>query len=184
MEVLLHWDYAMFEAINQGLQNPFLDGLLPLWRNKYFWLPLYVFLISFLWINFSRKGLFIVLAALLMIAVSDTLCSAILKKSIKRLRPCKTEQLAEQQQLLVPCGSGYSFPSAHATNHFALALFLIGVAGIRFSWIKLPLLLWAASIAFAQVYVGVHFPLDVIAGALLGSAIGLTTSIFFNTLWR
>jgi membrane-associated phospholipid phosphatase len=184
MEGLLQWDYNAFEAINQGMQNPFFDRLLPLWRNKYFWLPVYVFLISFLWINFSRKGLYIVLAAVLTIAAADTISSTVLKKSIKRLRPCKTEQLAAQQQLLVPCGSGYSFPSAHATNHFALALFLIGVAGVRFSWIKLPLLLWAASIAFAQVYVGVHFPLDVIAGALLGAAIGLTTSSLFNILWR
>jgi len=184
MDTLLQLDIMLFEVINNDLQNSFLDRLLPLWRNKYIWVPFYLFLISFLIINFGKKGFFIVLAALLTIAIGDTMSSAILKKSIERLRPCKTEQLVEKVHLLVPCGSGYSFPSSHATNHFALALFLIGVTSARFSRIKLPLLFWAATIAFAQVYVGVHFPLDIIGGTLLGSLIGCSTSWMFNILWR
>ncbi|MFT4667994.1 MAG: membrane-associated phospholipid phosphatase [Polaribacter sp.] len=180
MNELLQWDIALFEAINSGLQNSFLDTVLPLWRNKYIWIPAYLFLISFLLINFQKKGLLIILVAVLTIAIADMTSSRILKKSIQRLRPCKTAQIVDQVHLLVPCGSGYSFPSSHATNHFALALFLIGVAGTRFSKIKLPLLLWAASIAISQVYVGVHFPLDILGGTLLGCLIGFTMSRVLN----
>lgn len=184
MEALIQWDMALFEAINNGWQNPLFDAILPFWRNKYVWIPAYLFLISFLIINFGKKGLFIVFAAVLTIAIADTLSSAVLKKSIQRMRPCKTEQMKDQLHLLVRCGSGYSFPSSHATNHFALALFLIGVGGTRFSKIKLPLLFWAATIALAQVYVGVHFPLDVLGGTLLGCIIGLSMSWMFNIVWR
>ncbi len=183
MTELLQWDIALFEAINHGLQNSFFDTVLPLWRNKYIWIPAYLFLISFLLINFQKKGLLIVVVAVLTIAIADMTSSEILKKSIQRLRPCKTAQLADQVHLLVPCGSGYSFPSSHATNHFALALFLIGVAGTRFSKIKLPLLFWAASIAISQVYVGVHFPLDILGGTLLGCLIGFTMSRLYRILW-
>lgn len=184
MNELLQLDHTLFEAINNGLQNSFLDTVLPLWRNKYIWIPAYLFLITFLVVNFQKRGLLIIAVAVLTIAIADMTSSEILKKSIQRLRPCKTAHLADQVHLLVPCGSGYSFPSSHATNHFALAFFLIGVAGTRFSKIKLPLLLWAASIAISQVYVGVHFPLDVLGGTLLGSLIGFTMSRLYYILWK
>ncbi len=153
---------------------------MPYWRSKYLWAPLYLFLLCFLLINFGRKGGFLVVTALLTIVIADTVSSQLLKKQVQRLRPCRTEQLAQDLHLLVPCGSGYSFPSSHATNHFALALLLIVTLRRRFRWIVFPLLLWAASIALGQVYVGVHFPLDVIGGALLGTAIGSAMGYWFR----
>ena len=180
METLLQWDLALFEAINNGWQNAFLDAILPMWRNKYFWVPAYVFLVSFLLINFGKRGGYVILVAILTIALADTMSSTVLKKQIQRLRPCKTELLVDQVHLLIPCGSGYSFPSSHATNHFALAVFLIGALGSRFSRIKLPLLFWAATIALSQVYVGVHYPMDIIGGTLLGCLIGFGMSRLFR----
>jgi undecaprenyl-diphosphatase len=75
-------------------------------------------------------------------------------------------------RLLVECGSGYSFPSSHATNHFGMSLFLYFSFGKFYKWIKPTVILWAALVAYAQVYVGVHYPLDVVFGALLGFLIG------------
>ncbi|MFK7807710.1 MAG: phosphatase PAP2 family protein [Saprospiraceae bacterium] len=184
MDTILQWDQALFQAMNQELQNSFFDLLLPIWRNKYTWIPAYILLIWFLLKQLGRKGGFIILAAVLTIAIADTLSSKVLKKSIQRLRPCKTELIKAEVHLLVPCGSGYSFPSSHATNHFALAVFLISLLGTQFSKIKVPLLLWASLIAIAQVYVGVHFPFDVLVGALLGSLVGLATARIFKLLWR
>jgi undecaprenyl-diphosphatase len=83
-------------------------------------------------------------------------------------------------RLLVQCGSGYSFPSTHATNHFAFALFMIGTLAQRYRWIVAPLIIWAAAIAYAQVYVGVHYPFDVLCGALLGSSIGIFVARVFR----
>ncbi len=91
---------------------------------------------------------------------------------MQRLRPCKVLEPSKDMHLLVPCGNGFSFPSSHATNHFAIATFLLLILGKIFRWIKIPLILWAGSISFAQVYVGVHYPLDVATGALLGVLVG------------
>ena len=182
METLLYWDTVIFEVINSGWQNGFLDAVMPLWRNKYLWVPLYLLISSFLMINFGKNGAYLVATVLLTITISDTLSSAVLKKQIQRPRPCKQEVLQEEVHLLIPCGAGYSFPSSHATNHFALALVLITTLGKRFSTIKLPLFFWAASIALGQVYVGVHYPLDIIGGAVLGSLIGGGTGWLFNRL--
>jgi len=135
-------------------------------------MPFYLFLISLVWINFPKKAIFFLLSMVLCIFLSDTISSEWIKKSVKRIRPCKQEVLAQEVQLLVHCGSGYSFPSSHAANHFALSVFLMIGLGKIWRWIKIPLLIWAGLISFAQVYVGVHFPLDVIGGAILGALIG------------
>ncbi|GJM34616.1 MAG: hypothetical protein DHS20C18_36170 [Saprospiraceae bacterium] len=127
----------------------------------------------------KRKAILLFFAVGLTIAVADGASSQLIKKNVKRLRPCRTEALAVN--LLVPCGGGYSFTSSHATNHFAIALLLIMVFGKRFRQIKWPLLLWAASIAYGQVYVGVHYPIDVIAGGLLGSLIGVGVAYLYYT---
>lgn len=165
-------DEAIFRSINVNGHHIVLDYILPFIRNKYFWVPLYLFLISVIWINFPRKAIYFLLSMVLCIFLSDTISSEWVKKTVKRVRPCNQEVLAQEVKLLVHCGSGYSFPSSHATNHFALALFLIVGLGKIWPRIKIPLLIWAGLISFAQVYVGVHFPVDILAGAILGSFIG------------
>ncbi len=172
MTELLHFDENLFHLINSGCQNQFFDWLMPLLRNKYIWIPLYVFIGSFLVLNFKRKGLYICLAVALTIGVSDVTSSQLLKKNVQRLRPCKTLEANKDLHLLVPCGGGFSFPSSHAANHFAIATLLVLLLGRFFRWVKVPLAIWAFSIAFAQVYVGVHYPIDVAAGAMLGVFFG------------
>ncbi len=169
---MLQFDENLFYLVNSGCQNQFFDWLMPLLRNKYIWLPLYVFIASFLLINFKQKGLYLCLAFVLAAGIADGTSSHLIKKNVQRLRPCKVLEPRKDMHLLVPCGSGFSFPSSHATNHFAIATYLFLIFGKFFRWIKIPLVLWASSIAFAQVYVGVHYPLDVIIGALLGFLIG------------
>lgn len=182
MDFLINIDITLFEWINQGCQNTFFDWLLPIWRNKMTWVPFYILLIIYQLAKFKLKGLYVVLALAITVGIADLVSSKVIKPTVKRLRPCKTEQVNEKANLLVKCGSGYSFTSSHAANHFALAVFLIltlvGNSGIT----RTGLLFWAGLIAFAQVYVGVHFPFDVVAGALLGSIIAYTTSKAFFSL--
>ena len=109
------------------------------------------------------------------IVITDQLSSSLIKPWIGRLRPCNDPSLAEQVQLIVNCGSGFSFVSSHAANHFDIACFLIVMLQHRLKWILPVALFWAALVSFAQVYVGVHYPLDVICGGLLGVAIGILT---------
>ena len=168
MENILEIDKILFTLINTGCSNSFLDSFLVPFRHKLFWIPLYLFIITFLFVNFKNKLRFILLGFLMLLIISDTVSSRLIKKTIKRTRPCNTEELAVINR--VHCGAGYSFTSSHATNHFALASYLFLLFG--FSKYRFLFYVWASLIAFAQVYVGVHYPLDVICGALIGIIIG------------
>lgn len=180
MEQLLQLDQYWFELVNQAWHTDFLDAIMPYWRDKKFWIPLYAGLIVWTGIVFKQKAIWFVLGVVLCVGVADTVSSKILKPSIQRLRPCNDPDLKASVQLLVRCGSGYSFTSSHATNHFAIALFIMLTLGAVYPAIRLPFLFWAASIAFGQVYVGVHYPLDVLGGSLLGAIIGTVIALIFN----
>ncbi|MEZ4910845.1 MAG: phosphatase PAP2 family protein [Saprospiraceae bacterium] len=170
MQDILQWDIILFEAINHGWSNALFDWLLPWWRTPIFWLPLYVFLIAFLFFNYGRKGYWILLFTLLTVMTSDMTSSHLIKKNVQRLRPCNDAYMEVIER--VRCGSGYSFTSSHATNHFALATFWVMTLGIEIPKIRKWLWMWATTIALAQVYVGVHYPLDILMGGILGCCIG------------
>lgn len=172
MDTLLHIDRYIFEFINHDLSNRTFDLILVFFRNKIVWLPLYLFLISFFIFNLKKKGILIVLFAFTGTGIADYTSSSIIKPSVERLRPCNAPQENPDLILRVNCGGGYSFPSSHASNHFAMGVFFYLIfLGIYRKYAFL-FLVWAAIIAFAQVYVGVHYPIDVLAGALLGTIIG------------
>ncbi|MBU6341634.1 MAG: phosphatase PAP2 family protein [Bacteroidetes bacterium] len=172
MASLLSWDIQLFQWINTGWTCSFFDFLFPLVRERLLWAPFYLFILVFALQNYQRKGIIILLFLLASFAAADFSSSSILKKQIKRLRPCNEPAMVNKIILRVPCGSGYSFTSSHAANHFAVAFFLIGVFGSLSRWIRPALLFWASLVALAQVYVGVHYPSDVFFGGLLGAFIG------------
>ncbi|MES2418727.1 MAG: phosphatase PAP2 family protein [Bacteroidota bacterium] len=179
---LQQFDAALFLKIHRGLSNDFFDWLMPLVRNRFFWSPLYIFIIVFCIRQYKKTGYYIIGGILASFALGDLIASRLIKYNVERIRPCNEPTLANDILHRVPCGSGFSFPSAHATNHFAIAVFLICLFYNRWKPI-LPLgLSWAFLISFAQVYVGVHYPIDVFAGAILGSCIGLITSTIFKKL--
>ena len=171
IEAIEQVDHAIFLWINSGWSNGFFDFLFPVIRDKVTWLPLYFFFLLFFWWNRPKWKFWqtILLIAAVM-GLSDTMSSKVVKPYFERARPCQHLELENQVTERVRCGSGYSLTSSHATNHFALAmiLFLILGSGIKYRWL---LFIWAGLIALAQVYVGVHFPLDIILGALMGLTI-------------
>lgn len=172
MEQVIAADQFLFELINGHAHNAVLDWLMPVWREKSTWIPLYIALAAFVGYKYRLQGLYLILALALAVGLADTVSSKIIKPSVHRLRPCNDPAIRDDVQLLVHCGSGYSFTSSHATNHFAVAAFLSLTLGLHYRRIRWPLYLWAASIALGQVYVGVHFPLDIFIGAILGTIIG------------
>ncbi len=179
-EQLIHLDQALFQLFNGQWQHPWVDALAPLWRDKRFWIPLYLALAGWAVWRFRWRGLYWLLALALTVAVSDTLSSRVIKPLVARVRPCRTPELQADLHLLVHCGSGYSFTSSHAANHFAVAAFLFATIGLWHRRMRWLWWLWAASIAYAQVYVGVHYPGDVLAGALLGSLTGWALARAYN----
>lgn len=174
------WNFTWFMQVNQGWSNDFFDVIMPLARNKLFWLPFYVFIVSFLLINFKRAGFYVLVVSLLSFAAANTISAEIMKPIFKQDRPCNSEVFKDHVEVRVNCGPGKSFPSAHATNHFAIAvsfgILLLGVS----RWILLLGILWAALVSYAQVYVGVHYPVDILVGALLGSVIGGGLAVVFK----
>ncbi|MBP9883927.1 MAG: phosphatase PAP2 family protein [Chitinophagales bacterium] len=173
MESLLYYDQQIFFFINRQLSNPAFDFIMPYVRERDFWIPLYVLLV-FYFVRLLKKWSWVaLLTAAITVVITDQVSSTLIKPWIGRLRPCNDPSLAEQVQLIVNCGSGFSFVSSHAANHFGIACFLIVMLQHRLKWILPVALFWAALVSFAQVYVGVHYPLDVICGGLLGVATGI-----------
>lgn len=180
MDALLQFDTELFLKIHLGLTNTFFDFLMPLLRKPTFWIPLYAFIVIYSIAAYKKKGVFIIVMILVTFAIGDLTASRLIKKNVKRIRPCNEVALSNQIVHRVACGTGYSFPSSHATNHFAIAVFLIGTFYRRWKPVVPLAILWAASISFAQVYVGVHYPIDVTCGAILGILIGLLTTFIYK----
>jgi len=179
---LQQFDVELFLKIHCGLSNGFFDWLMPLLRNRFFWSPLYLFIIIFCIKEYKKLGYYIIGMILATFALGDLISSRLIKPFVGRTRPCNEPTLLDEIIRRVPCGSGNSFPSSHATNHFAIAVFLICVFYSRWKPI-LPIGLgWAFIISFAQVYVGVHYPIDTMVGALLGTSIGLFTFYIYQKI--
>lgn len=174
-------DQQLFILINRRLANPVFDGLMPVLRYSVYWLPLYAAAFLFVLIRFRLNGLFWILCAAATVGLTDITGTYLVKHTVQRLRPCADPHFSSSVRLVVDqCSGGYSFISNHAANHFGMAVFFISTMySVLGKWVWLALL-WAVSIAFAQVYVGVHYPADVLGGALLGTMIGLLTAGIFN----
>lgn len=168
----MHW-------INEGWSNPVLDFILPSIRNKYFWLPLYVLCFAWIFYNHHVRHIFLIIFFLILsVFASDTISSKLIKYQVQRLRPCHEMNMNPPVIERVSCGGGFSFPSSHAANHFCVAAFFISIFSSYMGRWKYFWWLWAMLISIAQVYVGLHYPLDIMGGALLGFIVGTSMGRF------
>ncbi|NWF56329.1 MAG: phosphatase PAP2 family protein [Syntrophaceae bacterium] len=154
-------DTGLFEVINRGGQNAFFDWFMPFMtdlKNFAYILPLVGILI--LWRE-RKAGLVFLVFIGLTLAITDPFSSRFLKEWVGRIRPC---QVLSGVRLLTDCNTSYSFPSSHAVNIFAAAYFLAQ------PFKKLAPILFgiAAIVGYSRIYIGIHYPLDVIGGAAIG----------------
>ena len=170
-DFLLHLDQQLFHFINHDMGNWFFDVVMPVLRNRLVWIPLYIFIFVFCLWRYKKQGLIIIVLLALTAGLADFGSATVIKSIFTRARPCNTPALDATIIERVDCGTGYSFPSSHAADHFAVAVFLSIVFYRQYKWILPVSLLWAASISFAQVYVGVHYPIDVTVGAIYGALV-------------
>jgi len=178
---LIKLDYLLFEVVHLYLQHPILDTITIFIRSPYIWFPLYLFVLVFLIFNYGKKAILPIIVLSCGIGSADAVSSHLVKKNVQRLRPCNQPELKEKIRPILGCGRAYSFTSSHAANHFCMATLFGLILPLGKRW-KTGLLVWASSICFAQVYVAAHFPLDVIAGGILGIAIGLIYYTFYVKL--
>lgn len=179
-EILDAFDKNVFSFIHADASTPLLDGFMKLLRNASTWIPLYAFMLYWI-IRYERKYAWqFMLLTIVCFAITDFVSASILKPWIGRIRPCYDPELQPLIRGLVGCGGQYSFPSSHAANHYGLASFwfpaIYRMCGKRWQW----LWLWAFAVCYAQVYVGKHYPLDVLAGALFGLMVGSVCAWFFD----
>ncbi len=177
MDYLQNLDAAVFHFVNGTLQNPILDVLMPFITdlNKHTSVLVIVgILLILLFFNGGTKGRYAVIVLAFGILFSDQLNSSVAKFILARPRPC---HVLQQVHLLVSCGSGYSFPSSHAVNNFCGAVILSFFFPQAAAW----LCTFAGVVSFSRVYVGVHYPADVLGGAIIGICCGLIAIALF--LW-
>lgn len=182
LKKIIEADRYLFLQINQASKNSFFDLVMPFIREPKFWVPLYLFILLFVVINFGIKAIWWILTAAATVTFTDTISSKIIKPLIARPRPCMDFEFSVKVRLLANyCGSNGSFTSSHAANHFGLAMFFFMTMRHIFPKGIYLFFVWAAAICYAQVYVGVHYPADVVGGAGLGMLAGWFAGKLFNS---
>ncbi len=168
-------DQALFYQINGVWHHPILDAVLPWTRHSNNWIPLYIGLLVWLIYQVGWKTLKWLLFALINVGLTDQISSSVFKPFFHRLRPCNDPALFGKTRLLLEqCAGGFSFTSSHAANHFGIAMFIFMTWGVTQKKYTRLFFVWAGIIAFAQIYVGVHYPLDIVGGTIIGLISGFT----------
>jgi len=175
IEWLIDQDLALFQVINEA-HNPFWDSLMYWVSEKWPWIPAYLLCLFFVGKREGLKGTLLFLLAIgVLILASDQITSGFMKPYFQRFRPCRLEaDLAYTVHLVNGhCGGKYGFASSHAANFFALAGFLS--AYFSKNSLTVVFFLLAGLVAYSRIYLGVHYPGDVITGALIGIMCALAT---------
>ena len=167
--MLERFDQQLFLFINSS-NSPFFDHLMYAISGRLIWVPLYLAILIYLGIKYKRKFLIILIFIILAATLADQ-SSVIVKNIFHRLRPCHEPTIIGIVHLVNgECGGVYGFVSSHATNCFDVAL--LSLLFIKKRWYTISIIFWAGIIGYSRIYLGVHYPGDVICGSFLGAFIG------------
>lgn len=171
-------DKELMIFLNQ-LGSEGLDPLMIFISSELGWLPWYLFLAGSLWYFFGWKGMLLgLLGCALSVTLTDQISVNAFKEVFMRLRPCHQEELIPFLRVPDGCGGQFGFVSSHAANTAGVATFLFRLLPDA-QWTRIALVFWAAIVAYSRVYLGVHFPGDVVGGAMLGVLLGYLVSMLF-----
>jgi len=166
LEELINFDKWIFEYLHTFARSEGLDFFMIWVSNKYFWIPMYALLVFLLYKNDPKHWYIVVLTVILVFATTDLIAAKLFKPFFERLRPCHNLEFSLWIQLPDGCGGKYGFVSNHAANTFALSSFLWKYFE-KVKWIQILLLIYVILTAYSRIYLGAHYPSDILFGWLL-----------------
>lgn len=172
LDQILQYDTQLFLFLN-NLGDGSWDGFWKLITEKYSSIPLYLVLLYLVYQNFKLKGTLLILVCVaLMITASDQLANLFKYVLFQRPRPCRVEALQDQMRFIADTCGRYGYFSAHASSSMAVAVFVGLLFKEKYRYLTFILLVWAIVIAYSRIYLGVHYPLDIITGMFFGGILG------------
>lgn len=172
MATLISLDQELFLLIN-GAHTSFLDSVMYWFSDKWIWAPAYAILLFLIVREFRNRTWMVLLGVVFLIVLTDQLSVILFKDVFMRLRPCHEPALEGMVRTLYGhCGGKYGFISSHAANTFGLAVFSGLMLRPSFKWLLPVMLSWAILVSYSRIYLGVHYPGDIVAGAAVGGLIG------------
>ena len=170
--MLNNWDHQLFLFLN-GLHVGWLDPVMAFISSEMGWIPFYAVLVYLVFKKYKWKGLWVILGIVVLITCSDQLSAHVFKPVFHRFRPCHDPLI--QDLVYLPyghCGGKYGFISSHACNTFALASLIFMTMRQHYKKIGWLMFSWATLVSYSRIYMGVHFPGDIICGAAVGMILG------------
>ena len=172
IDQLLQYDKELFLFLN-GLGSDTWDAFWMVYTTKYTWIPLYAFLLYLIYKNYNTKILLFTIVVIVLMIISTDQITNVFKHGLERLRPCHDPTIQSIMRLVKEsCGGKHGFFSAHASNSMAVAVFAGLMLRNAYKRAVFLLLFWAALMAYSRIYVGVHYPLDVMCGMIFGAISG------------
>ncbi|SDS70551.1 undecaprenyl-diphosphatase [Formosa sp. Hel1_31_208] len=174
LDQLIQIDTDLFLYLN-NLGSETWDGFWMFYTTKFNWIPFYAVLAYLMYKRLNTKTfIFTLLVVALMITFTDQITNVFKKVLVMRLRPCHNEDIDGMFRLVKEyCGGRYGYFSGHASNSMSVAVFTSLMLRSKYKFLPFVMIIWAMAMGYSRIYIGVHYPLDVLSGMVFGALSGL-----------